>query len=53
MDEFELREKDSETVLRPPAEAFTPAGRTKTIDLPLRTGCTYQIVPRSVDPLSI
>jgi hypothetical protein len=40
-----LKEVQTETILRPPAEAFTPAGRTKPLALPFQTAHTYQIMP--------
>ncbi|ELR21764.1 rieske [2fe2s] domain containing protein, partial [Acanthamoeba castellanii str. Neff] len=42
---FVLKEVQTETILRPPAEAFTPAGRTKPLALPFQTTHTYQIMP--------
>ena len=45
VDRFVLKEVQTETVLRPPAEAFTPAGRTKPLALPFQTAHTYQIMP--------
>jgi hypothetical protein len=45
VDRFVLKEVQTETILRPPAEAFTPAGRTKPLALPFQTAHTYQIMP--------
>jgi hypothetical protein len=45
VDRFVLREVQTETVLRPPVEAFTPAGRTRPLELPFHTAHTYQIMP--------
>ena len=45
VDRFVLKEVQTETTLRPPAEAFTPAGRTKPLALPFQTAHTYQILP--------